>query len=179
MSIIDKRFQDGIQPAEDIGKFNIIGLCSPWTREWADHLKDIVEAIQDLFSQHNITLSFLWIPSHWKWQDNLNNIDGKIVEKVFQKVNAELNINQEEILVQTIYLDFGMKDENPVSRLRFYQKSTPNVASKMDKEETSRLLNGMQYNELRVRVYVKFSNETSDYTAKCEEVKRAFKETFQ
>ncbi|KAH9490947.1 SAM domain and HD [Bulinus truncatus] len=137
------------------------------------NIRDIYRFIEESspMSKDNLTQRFQ--------QPDLNNIDSKIVEKVFQKVNAELNINQEEILVQTIYLDFGMKDENPVSRLRFYQKSTPNVASKMDKEETSRLLNGMQYNELRVRVYVKFSNKTSDYPAKCEEVKRAFKETFQ
>ncbi|KAK0062608.1 deoxynucleoside triphosphate triphosphohydrolase SAMHD1 [Biomphalaria pfeifferi] len=101
-----------------------------------------------------------------------NKCQGRSAEERFK-------ISEDLIRVVITYLDFGMKDENPIYRLRVYSKENTNQATKMEHYETSRLLKGMIYNELRVKVYA-----TCSKTDKCCEemqdvIREASKECFQ
>ncbi|KAH9490957.1 SAM domain and HD [Bulinus truncatus] len=101
----------------------------------------------------------------------LTEINAKFKKKLIEKIEE---IETSEIVVQTTYLDFGMRDENPISRLRVYEKSKPNDGFKLEKSQTSLLLEGMNYNEMLVRVYVKFSTRNHANSGRCAAIKKAF-----
>ncbi|KAH9490946.1 SAM domain and HD [Bulinus truncatus] len=79
-------------------------------------------------------------------QSELNSIE------VTQKIQM---IKETDIIVKIVNLDFGMKEENPVERLKVYRKSDLNSAQHLRKEEASRILGPVNFNEILVRVYSK------------------------
>uniref|UniRef100_A0A2C9LFN5 Uncharacterized protein n=1 Tax=Biomphalaria glabrata TaxID=6526 RepID=A0A2C9LFN5_BIOGL len=116
-----------------------------------------------------------------KEREKVKSLQTSIHNKCRSKKRAERNIKITKDLIRVVitYLDFGMKDENPIYRLRVYSKGIMNKATKMEQNETSRLLEGMNYNELRVRVYATCSKREPYCVEKQEMIREACKECFE
>ncbi|XP_055890972.1 deoxynucleoside triphosphate triphosphohydrolase SAMHD1-like isoform X1 [Biomphalaria glabrata] len=78
------------------------------------------------------------------------SIDEDRVNRMIEEINTK-----KEIIVKKINLDFGMKEENPVERLKVYSKHNLNSARHLKKEEASIILGPTKFNEILVRVYSK------------------------
>ncbi|CAL1534053.1 unnamed protein product [Lymnaea stagnalis] len=58
-----------------------------------------------------------------------------------------------DFVVSTAYFDFGMKEEDPVEKLKVYTKNNPTEAKLLTKKEISRILGPVTYKEVVIRVY--------------------------
>ncbi|CAL1533019.1 unnamed protein product [Lymnaea stagnalis] len=58
-----------------------------------------------------------------------------------------------DLVVLAAYFDLGMKEENPVKKLKVYSKKNPTEAKVFTKEESSRILGPGTYKEVVIRVY--------------------------
>ena len=45
-------------------------------------------------------------------------------------------------ILQLVYLDYGMKEKNPIDNVRFYMKDNPNEPIKVRKDQVSRPTKG-------------------------------------
>ncbi|XP_059152271.1 deoxynucleoside triphosphate triphosphohydrolase SAMHD1-like isoform X2 [Physella acuta] len=68
----------------------------------------------------------------------------KMCKEILDKIREELqecqpNIedkqDNDDIYAEISYIDFGMKEENPVTRLKVYTKEKPNEAKELSKDE--------------------------------------------
>ncbi|CAG5133783.1 unnamed protein product, partial [Candidula unifasciata] len=78
-------------------------------------------------------------------------------EEIQQKILADCSratSNKDGFFVKIVDLDYGMKDENPVSKLNVYTKHKPDEANQFPKEETSRILAPYIFKEQLVRIYL-------------------------
>ena len=48
-------------------------------------------------------------------------------------------------ILQLVYLDYGMKEKNPIDNVRFYMKDNPNEPIKVRKDQVSRPKNKGAY----------------------------------
>ncbi|KAH9490942.1 SAM domain and HD [Bulinus truncatus] len=60
---------------------------------------------------------------------------------------------KENIIVKKVVFDFGMKDTNPVERMKVYSKNEPHRARHSVKTESSIIMTPETFKEMRVRVY--------------------------
>uniref|UniRef100_A0A2C9KLK0 Uncharacterized protein n=1 Tax=Biomphalaria glabrata TaxID=6526 RepID=A0A2C9KLK0_BIOGL len=90
--------------------------------------------------------------------------------------NQKISFNKDDIQIMITKLDFGMKDENPIHRLRVYKKGKLSKGLKFEQNQTSQLLEGMQYREVLVRVYTTLPNKDGRNAEKIKAIKAAFKE---
>lgn len=96
-----------------------------------------------------------------------------IGREVFNLMN-ELNLNHaglelDDIFVDIARLDFGMGSENPIDRVRFYEKGKSNIAQRIRKTQVSQML-PETFAEQHVRIYCKKRDESSVYC-----VRKAFR----
>lgn len=96
-----------------------------------------------------------------------------IAQAVFNLLN-ELGFNStgvtlEDILVDIIQLDFGMKSENPIDHVRFYEKGKSDVAQRIRKTQVSQML-PETFAEQHVRIYSRKRDEMTVYS-----IRRAFR----
>ncbi|XP_066526366.1 deoxynucleoside triphosphate triphosphohydrolase SAMHD1 [Hoplias malabaricus] len=78
---------------------------------------------------------------------------------------AEMELTPEDFIVNVIYMDYGMKDKNPINSVQFYCKNDPNKAIKIRKNQVSKLL-PEKFAEQLIRVYCKKTDERSLEAAK-------------
>ncbi|KAK0062609.1 deoxynucleoside triphosphate triphosphohydrolase SAMHD1 [Biomphalaria pfeifferi] len=78
--------------------------------------------------------------------------------KTAQKIDAENIYVPDDLIVQFIRLDFGMKDENPVEKLLVYSKGDEDKASVLTKTKASRVLGPVNFSELFIRVVSRSPN---------------------
>ncbi|KAK6982391.1 deoxynucleoside triphosphate triphosphohydrolase SAMHD1, partial [Biomphalaria glabrata] len=64
----------------------------------------------------------------------------------------------DDLIVQFVRLDFGMKDENPVEKLLVYSKGAEDKASVLTKTKASRVLGPVNFSELFIRVVSRSPN---------------------
>ncbi|XP_059152302.1 deoxynucleoside triphosphate triphosphohydrolase SAMHD1-like [Physella acuta] len=86
---------------------------------------------------------------------------GAIISKHYEEKNLK---NNDDYVVQALFLDFGMKSENPVERLKVFSKRTPNQARYFTKAECSNILRPVTFDEMHVRVYSKTSDHVRRQT---------------
>ncbi|XP_072099898.1 deoxynucleoside triphosphate triphosphohydrolase SAMHD1-like [Mobula birostris] len=53
---------------------------------------------------------------------------------------VEVTLRAEDIIVNVVQMDYGMKGKNPVNKVRFYCKNNPNETVKINKKQVSHLL---------------------------------------
>ncbi|KAK3581153.1 hypothetical protein CHS0354_024685 [Potamilus streckersoni] len=66
----------------------------------------------------------------------------------------ESSLKPEDIIIHMVFLDYGMKDKNPIDNVRFYMKEKPDIAIKVRKDQVSQML-PEKFAEQHVRVYCK------------------------
>lgn len=75
------------------------------------------------------------------------------------------NLIAEDFVVSVIYMDYGMKDKNPINNVHFYCKNDPSKAIKIRKKQVSKLL-PEQFAEQLIRVFCKKTDDKSLEAAK-------------
>ncbi|XP_036447396.1 deoxynucleoside triphosphate triphosphohydrolase SAMHD1-like isoform X1 [Colossoma macropomum] len=78
---------------------------------------------------------------------------------------TEVDLQPEDFEVSVIYMDYGMKDKNPINSVHFYCKNDPNKAIKIRKNQVSKML-PERFAEQLIRVYCKKTDERSLEAAK-------------
>ncbi|XP_060931440.1 deoxynucleoside triphosphate triphosphohydrolase SAMHD1-like [Limanda limanda] len=66
----------------------------------------------------------------------------------------DVKLQPDDFIVSVISLDYGMKDKNPINKVRFYCKDDPTKAFQIREDQVSNLLPA-QFNEQLIRVYCK------------------------
>ncbi|XP_062897157.1 deoxynucleoside triphosphate triphosphohydrolase SAMHD1-like [Mobula hypostoma] len=67
---------------------------------------------------------------------------------------VEVTLRAEDIIVNVVQMDYGMKGKNPVDKVRFYCKNNPNETVKINKKQVSHLL-PERFTEQLIQVYCK------------------------
>ncbi|XP_075902012.1 deoxynucleoside triphosphate triphosphohydrolase SAMHD1 [Nelusetta ayraudi] len=75
------------------------------------------------------------------------------------KCRTDDHLNPEDFVVRVIFFDYGMKDKDPISNVRFYCKDDPTTAIRIRKDQVSKLL-PETFSEQLIRVYYKKRDET-------------------
>ncbi|KAJ7331888.1 hypothetical protein JRQ81_014068 [Phrynocephalus forsythii] len=96
-------------------------------------------------------------------KEQYERLSAEIVESKPAKLpeNSELQdvqLKAEDLIVDVINMDYGMKEKNPVNNVHFYCKSDINQAVKITKEQVSKLL-PEKFAEQLIRVYCKKTEE--------------------
>ncbi|KAH9490949.1 SAM domain and HD [Bulinus truncatus] len=116
--------------------------------EQRDSLRRAQEIIRRIFQRDLYTCVFEtspMAPKNLQASDKSEPTEKDIQLMIFKRLGEK----------QIVYSDFGMKEENPVERLKVYRKSDLNSAQHLRKEEASRILGPVNFNEILVRVYSK------------------------
>jgi len=75
--------------------------------------------------------------------------------------------NKCDMEIQFVNLDYGMKEKNPIDKVRFYRKTEPDVAVKLKKEEVMHIMPS-QFIERSIRIFSKKTDpESLDTIRKC------------
>ncbi|XP_055890984.1 deoxynucleoside triphosphate triphosphohydrolase SAMHD1-like [Biomphalaria glabrata] len=123
-------------------------------QRWED-LKEAKEIIERIFHRDLFTCVYESQPRAPKdLRKSLDIVEKTDIEEtVFQKMKDKTELGEQDIIVKVISLHFGMKEENPVERLKVYSKQSLNEARHLKKEEASRILGPVNFNEVLVRIY--------------------------
>ncbi|XP_030279786.1 deoxynucleoside triphosphate triphosphohydrolase SAMHD1 [Sparus aurata] len=106
-------------------------------------------------------------------QENLRAWERELAECSFHNVSLQ----PEDFVTNVIYMDYGMKEENPINNMRFYCKDDPNKAIQIRKNQVSKLL-PEQFAEQLIRVYCKKTDQRSLEAAKKHFVKWCMDKNF-
>ncbi|KAH9490952.1 hypothetical protein Btru_032335 [Bulinus truncatus] len=91
------------------------------------------------------------------------SIEKKLVEKdIIEEIKKENDKQNFDIEVKVYNFDFGMKEENPVTRLKTYEKPTSTDAEVVSEEEISSVFVPKIFNEKIIRIYNKGEKEQND-----------------
>ncbi|RIA96134.1 hypothetical protein C1645_815822 [Glomus cerebriforme] len=88
-----------------------------------------------------------------------NELKDKLTEKEIneEKIIAYQDndgLKIDDVIVHRLTLNYGMKDENPVDHVKFYDKYTPNKVFKLERSQVSYLV-PEQFEELNIRIFTK------------------------
>ncbi|XP_024415406.1 deoxynucleoside triphosphate triphosphohydrolase SAMHD1 [Desmodus rotundus] len=92
------------------------------------------------------------------------NLPKEIADAKLDEMMLETKLNAEDIIVDVVDMDYGMKDKNPIDHVHFYSKTDYSQAKKITKNEVSCLLPD-RFAEQQVRVYCKKTDEKSLHAA--------------
>ncbi|MBN3311440.1 SAMH1 triphosphohydrolase, partial [Atractosteus spatula] len=99
------------------------------------------------------------------------------VAKSIPQVPSDVNLDPGDFIVSVINIDYGMKEKNPINKVRFYCKNDPTNAIRIRKDQVSQLL-PEKFAEQLIRVYCKKTDEKSIEAAKKYFVKWCFDRDF-
>ncbi|CAB1451020.1 unnamed protein product [Pleuronectes platessa] len=83
------------------------------------------------------------------WEEKLSESTPQSVPGV-----PDVHLQPEDFKVDVISLNYGMKKEDPISKVRFYSKTNPTKAFQISQDQVSKMLPA-QFNEQLIRVYCK------------------------
>lgn len=98
-------------------------------------------------------------------QDEIHKWEEELANAVPQTGSQDVSLKSEDFVVSVIYMDYGMKEKNPINNVRFYCKDDPNKAIMIRKSQVSQLL-PEKFAEQLIRVYCKKTDEKSLDAAK-------------
>ncbi|XP_058499138.1 deoxynucleoside triphosphate triphosphohydrolase SAMHD1-like isoform X2 [Solea solea] len=98
-------------------------------------------------------------------EEKKNTWKKELAEAFPQNNTRGVNLNPEDFEISVIGMDYGMKEKNPINKVRFYCKEDPTKAFKIDKKQVSKLL-PEQFAEQLITVYFKKTDDTSLDAAK-------------
>ncbi|KAL6043527.1 HD-domain PDEase [Balamuthia mandrillaris] len=81
--------------------------------------------------------------------------------------SASMDLQEEDIIVQNLVMNYGLQDQNPVDHVRFFNKDEPNSSFVVEKHQVSMLIPDL-FSEHYVRVFCR-------NPAKKESAERAFR----
>lgn len=88
-----------------------------------------------------------------------------VMQKYVEILKKCSRLTENDVAIDVVDLNYGMKDKNPIDHARFYKKDNPNVAIEIKKEEVSDLL-PEKFAEQKIRFYCKKDDEESLKQAK-------------
>lgn len=92
---------------------------------------------------------------------SLTDCDELEEERIKQEIiDSSDMLSADDIIVQVVTFDYGMKDENPVDKMRFYTKDDPNIPLRVHRDHVSRMLPKV-FTEKVIQVYCKNPNTES------------------
>ncbi|XP_052062384.1 deoxynucleoside triphosphate triphosphohydrolase SAMHD1-like isoform X2 [Mytilus californianus] len=97
-------------------------------------------------------------PTEGKTKDDVSKIKEEIMSCIEEESCDMLRPN--DLVVHLVYLDYGMKTENPIKNVRFYNKNDVTKAVILDKHHVSLMLPGV-FAEQLIRLYCKKTDEES------------------
>lgn len=98
-------------------------------------------------------------------QDTIKSWEASLAESVPLSSSQEVVLQPEDFIVTVIFMDYGMKEKNPINNVRFYCKDDKNKAIQIRKDQVSKLL-PEHFAEQLIRVYCKKTDKKSLETAK-------------
>ncbi|XP_061162756.1 deoxynucleoside triphosphate triphosphohydrolase SAMHD1-like [Saccostrea echinata] len=99
-------------------------------------------------------------PPQGKTLDQKSGLDQIKDEFVDILKSMDSHLQKEDIIIHLVYLDYGMKDENPIDHVRFYNKKDPAEPIQVRKNEVSDLL-PERFAEQLIRFYSKKRDDES------------------
>ncbi|XP_054029647.1 deoxynucleoside triphosphate triphosphohydrolase SAMHD1 [Dryobates pubescens] len=82
-----------------------------------------------------------------------------------EKNPPDVELKAEDVIIDVINMDYGMKEQNPIDNVLFYCKADPSKAVNITKEQVSKLL-PMTFAEQVIRVYCKSQDPATVSAAK-------------
>lgn len=98
-------------------------------------------------------------------QAQIRSWEGDLARSIPQSGSHDVTLQPEDFVVNVIYMDYGMKEKNPINNVRFYCKDNPTTAIQIRKNQVSKLL-PEQFAEQVIRVYCKKTDDKSLEAAK-------------
>ncbi|XP_059190172.1 deoxynucleoside triphosphate triphosphohydrolase SAMHD1-like [Centropristis striata] len=95
----------------------------------------------------------------------LRSWEKELARLVPQSGSQDVELQPEDFVVNVIFMDYGMKEKNPINNVRFYCKDDPTTAIQIRKNQVSKLL-PEQFAEQLIRVHCKKTDEKSLEAAK-------------
>lgn len=100
------------------------------------------------------------------FQSETQSLVTDIIESLSESELGGLHpLTVNDLVVDIVTFDYGMKDENPIDHMRFYMKEDPSKPVKVRKDQVSEML-PQKFTEQSVRVYCKLLDKSSLETAK-------------
>ncbi|KAM3618887.1 uncharacterized protein V6R79_026340 [Siganus canaliculatus] len=138
----------------------ILNSSSPELKDAREILENIIcrrlyKCLGQTYADEPITVS----------QDKLCSWEADLAGITLQTGAHNVNLQPEDFVVSVIYMDYGMKEKNPINNVRFYCKDDPTKAIQIRKNQVSKLL-PEQFAEQLIRVYCKKTDGKSLDAAK-------------
>ncbi|KAM5304738.1 deoxynucleoside triphosphate triphosphohydrolase SAMHD1 [Glossophaga mutica] len=93
------------------------------------------------------------------------NLPKEIADAKSDEMQLEAELKAEDIIVDVVDMDYGMKDKNPIDNVNFYSKTDNRHAKKITKSQVSRLLTPDIFAEQHIRLYCKKTDQKSLHAA--------------
>ncbi|KAM4562221.1 deoxynucleoside triphosphate triphosphohydrolase SAMHD1 [Odontesthes bonariensis] len=98
-------------------------------------------------------------------QETIHSWEADLARSIPQSGTQDVNLQPEDFVVRVIFMDYGMKEKNPINNVRFYCKDDLTKAIQIRKNQVSKLL-PEQFAEELIRVYCKKTDDKSLEAAK-------------
>ncbi|XP_070695451.1 deoxynucleoside triphosphate triphosphohydrolase SAMHD1 isoform X2 [Pempheris klunzingeri] len=98
-------------------------------------------------------------------QDKIHSWEADLAQSIPQGGVQSANLQPEDFVVNVIFMDYGMKEKNPINNVRFYCKDNVTTAIQIRKNQVSKLL-PEQFAEQLIRVYCRKTDDKSLEAAK-------------
>jgi len=118
-----------------------------------ENLKEAKELLQRVAKRDLYTMIGQTILSY--------RVDVKDTQRLRDDIVSRMEVdsnNPEDYVVHIIEFNYGMKDKDPISQVRFYDKNRPNVAIRLKKSQVSQML-PEQFAEQHIRLYYKHHDQ--------------------
>ncbi|XP_067904713.1 deoxynucleoside triphosphate triphosphohydrolase SAMHD1 [Heterodontus francisci] len=96
--------------------------------------------------------------------EEINELDHQVAAAI-PSTPLDVQLAPEDFIVNVVQMDYGMEEQNPINKVRFYCKNNPNQAIKIRKDQVSQLL-PVRFTEQLIQVYCKKTDEQSVEAAK-------------
>ncbi|XP_054429762.1 deoxynucleoside triphosphate triphosphohydrolase SAMHD1 [Pteronotus mesoamericanus] len=93
-------------------------------------------------------------------REEYKNLPKEVADTKPKDLKPGTKLKAEDIIVDVINMDYGMKDKNPIDHVHFYSKTDYREAKKITKNQVSCLL-PERFAEQRIRVYCKKMDDKS------------------
>ncbi|XP_072223758.1 deoxynucleoside triphosphate triphosphohydrolase SAMHD1 [Leuresthes tenuis] len=98
-------------------------------------------------------------------QETIQSWEADLAQSIPQSGTQDVNLQPEDFIVSVIFMDYGMKEKNPINNVRFFCKDDLTKAIQIRKNQVSKLL-PEQFAEQLIRVYCKKTDDKSLEAAK-------------
>ncbi|XP_074500271.1 deoxynucleoside triphosphate triphosphohydrolase SAMHD1-like [Sebastes fasciatus] len=98
-------------------------------------------------------------------KEMIHNWEAELAQSIPQSGSQDVSLQPEDFVVSVIFLDYGMKEKDPINNVRFYCKDDPTKAIQIRKNQVSKLL-PEQFAEQLIRVFFKKTDDRSLEAAK-------------